>query len=64
MVVLEGSGSSVIGNDTIEWQPNDVISIPHWHWHSHTALSETAEIFMVTDEPLLSAVGYSKNEYR
>ena len=61
-VVAAGHGSSRVGNQTIAWQPNDVFTLPHWHWASHTAASDDAVIFMMTDYEFLASVGYLREE--
>jgi gentisate 1,2-dioxygenase len=63
MVVVEGEGRSVVGDITHHWKANDVISIPHWQWVQHHANASTDTIvFMVTDKPLLTMLGYFKEE--
>lgn len=61
-VVVQGSGRSVIGSQTIDWQRNDVFTVPHWNWVSHTAASEGACIFMMTDREFLASMGYLREE--
>jgi gentisate 1,2-dioxygenase len=63
LVVAQGSGASTIGDRVIEWQKNDVLSLPHWQWASHQALSN-AIFFKVSDEPLLRMLGYFRQELR
>ena len=60
-VVAEGQGSSTVGDHTFKWQKNDVFSLPHWNWYTHTATTD-AVIFMMTDREMLAAMGYLKNE--
>ena len=62
-VVAQGSGSSQVGEQTFQWQKNDVFSLPHWNWVSHTAATDDAVIFMMTDRELLASMGYLKNEF-
>lgn len=50
--VVEGTGTSTIGDETIAWEPKDVFSIPHGQWTVH-APSETARIFVTTDREVL-----------
>ncbi len=61
-VVAQGHGSSQIGEKTIDWKRHDVFTLPHWNWVSHTAASEDAVIFMMTDKELLASLGYLKDE--
>ena len=37
LAVAEGEGSSRIGDETFHWKKNDVFTVPHWTWASHTA---------------------------
>lgn len=57
-VVARGSGSSQVGDAAISWSQHDVFTVPHWNWVSHTAASDDAMIFMMTDRELLAALGY------
>ena len=61
-VVARGSGYSQVGEKTFAWQKNDVFSLPHWNWISHTAATDDAVIFMMTDRELLAGMGYLKDE--
>lgn len=60
-VVAQGQGSSQVGNKKFDWQRNDVFTVPHWNWVSHTA-SDDAIIFMMTDRELLASLGYLREE--
>ncbi len=61
-VVARGHGSSQVGAKTIAWQRNDVFTLPHWNWISHTAASGDAVIFMMTDREFLAMMGYLREE--
>jgi len=61
-VVARGQGQSRVGDSTIDWRRNDVFSLPHWNWISHTAASDEALIFMMTDRELLASLGYLREE--
>jgi gentisate 1,2-dioxygenase len=63
VVVAEGEGSSSIGAVTHHWKTNDVFSLPHWQWIQHQASSNTT-LFVVTDKPLLTMLGYLREESR
>lgn len=52
-LVVEGEGSSTVGDTTIQWLKNDVFTIPHWHWTTHRA-SASARLFMMTDRDMLA----------
>jgi gentisate 1,2-dioxygenase len=46
--VVEGHGTSTIGDETFEWGPKDIFVAPSWTTHTHTA-SEDAVIFLYSD---------------
>ena len=49
--VAEGTGRSVVGNDTFDWGPRDVFVVPSWVRHTHEARSD-AVLFSASDRPL------------
>ena len=61
-VVAQGSGGSRVGDTDIAWKKRDVFSVPHWNWVSHSAASDDAVIFMMTDRELLASMGYLREE--
>jgi gentisate 1,2-dioxygenase len=62
-VVAEGEGSSVIGDKTIAWRRNDVFTVPHWQWATHTASSGSAKLFFMSDRELLASLAYLREEH-
>lgn len=61
-VVIEGEGFSRIGEHEFAWSKNDVFTLPRWLWASHTSLSPSSSIFMMTDRALISAIGHLREE--
>ena len=61
-LVVEGSGSSNIGDSSIAWEKHDVFTIPHWTWASHTAASADADLFLVTDRSLFEHLDLLREE--
>jgi gentisate 1,2-dioxygenase len=61
-VVAEGSGRSTIGDKTIDWERNDVFTMPHNQWTSHTATSKDAVLFAMTDRDLMARLGLLTDE--
>jgi gentisate 1,2-dioxygenase len=49
-LVVSGSGRSTVAEHTFDWSQNDVFSIPHWSWASHTAKDGDADLFIVSDK--------------
>jgi gentisate 1,2-dioxygenase len=61
-MVVEGAGKSTIGDVTIEWAENDIFTLPHWTWISHTAQSEGAIIFQSTDRDVMRRLDLLREE--
>jgi gentisate 1,2-dioxygenase len=63
-LVVEGEGRSVIGDVAIAWQRNDIFTLPHWNWYSHTATGgEGARLFMGTDREVLRRLELLREEW-
>jgi gentisate 1,2-dioxygenase len=61
-LVVNGAGRSTVGDQTFEWERDDVFTIPHWNWASHTALSADADLFLVTDRSLFEQLDLVREE--
>jgi gentisate 1,2-dioxygenase len=61
MVVVEGEGETTVGGVSHNWKANDVVSLPHWQSTLHKA-TEDAIVFVVTDKPLLTMLGYYRED--
>lgn len=61
-VVADGEGRSIIGDATIAWRRNDVFTLPHWQWATHTAASQSAKLFFMSDRELVASIGYLREE--
>jgi gentisate 1,2-dioxygenase len=59
--VTEGSGETTIGDKRFVWQRGDTVAAPGWHAISHRATSD-AQLFMLSDEPLLRFSNYYRRE--
>ena len=62
-VVVEGNGTSRVGNETFAWDAKDIFSMPHGNWISHRAASKTATLFVVTDREVLRRLDLLTEEY-
>jgi gentisate 1,2-dioxygenase len=62
-VVVEGTGSSRVGNETFAWQPKDIFSMPHGNWVSHRCEGGSATLFVVTDREVLRRLDLLTEEY-
>jgi gentisate 1,2-dioxygenase/1-hydroxy-2-naphthoate dioxygenase len=62
--VVEGDGTTVVGDDELEWSARDSFVVPNWAWHRHVnrSGSSAAVLFSVTDRPLLAALGFYREE--
>lgn len=60
-VVIEGEGTSVIGDAEFRWTRGDTIAAPSWHVQQH-ASAAGATLIAVTDEPLQRYCGYLRTE--
>lgn len=61
--VVEGTGTSRIGRDDINWAPRDVFSVPAGNWVTHRANADSARIFVVSDRDVLRRLDLLKEEY-
>jgi len=62
--VIEGEGSTVVGDKEIHWGPRDSFVVPNWMWHQHINRSRSSEavLFSSSDAPLLNALGFYREE--
>lgn len=54
--VVEGTGSSTIGDVTFSWKPNDVFVVPNWQTRQHKA-DEDAVLFSFSDRVAQESLG-------
>ncbi|MDC0033691.1 gentisate 1,2-dioxygenase [Alphaproteobacteria bacterium] len=54
--VVEGTGTTIVGDTTIEWGPRDVFVVPGWHPHHHRANGD-AFVFSFTDKIIQDKLG-------
>ncbi|MBF0280422.1 MAG: gentisate 1,2-dioxygenase [SAR324 cluster bacterium] len=55
-VVVEGSGSTLIGEENFHWNAHDVFVAPSWNWISHRA-EEDAVLFSFSDRVIQEKLG-------
>ena len=60
-VVMQGTGTSNVGDRTFAWSRGDTIAVPAWVWFEHTAARD-AQLFGLSDEPLMQFAGYFRHE--
>ncbi len=61
-LAVDGEGTTSVGGETLAWRKNDVFTLPHWNWISHTARSERAHLFMFTDREVLRRAALLREE--
>jgi gentisate 1,2-dioxygenase len=60
--VAEGSGFSILNGTRFDWVKGDTFAVPLWCWHEHAAPAEDAVLFVLTDEPVLAALGQLREQ--
>jgi gentisate 1,2-dioxygenase len=58
---VEGEGETVVEGKSFPWRRGDVMVVPSWQTHFHRASSD-AVLFRVTDEPVMSKLGFLREE--
>lgn len=57
-VVMEGTGTTEVGDQTFEWGPNDVFVVPNFLWRRHTNTGPgDAVLYAVSDAALMTNIG-------
>jgi gentisate 1,2-dioxygenase len=61
--VFKGSGMTTIGERIFEWNQGDSFTIPQWQPHHHASRTpETAIFFVMSDKPVLDALGFYRED--
>ncbi len=62
--VMEGQGSTTVGDTRLDWAEGDSFVIPNWMWHCHENRSAVTEavLFSATDAPVLQQLGFYREE--
>ena len=61
-VVVEGSGTTRIGDQAFDWEPHDVIVVPSWVPYAHTASSGDAVLFSYSDRGVQEVLGFWRDQ--
>ncbi len=64
VAVMEGTGTSRVGDTTLAWSPRDVFSLPDGNWITHRADAGVARFFVCSDGEILRRLGLLTQEYR
>ena len=62
--VVEGEGTTIVGDKELNWSARDSFVVPNWMWHRHVnrSTSSQAIVFSSTDAPLLDKLGFYREE--
>ena len=62
--VVEGRGSTRVGDTVLEWQEKDTFCVPGWAFHEHTNASPTEPsfLFSFTDAPIIKGLQLYREE--
>jgi len=60
-VVVEGRGQSVIGGERVEWEPNDLFTVPTWKTVTHHP-AENAVLFSYSDRGVQEKLGLFRED--
>lgn len=62
--VVEGEGTTIVGDKELNWSARDSFVVPNWMWHQHINRSKAADaiLFSTTDAPLLEKLGMYREE--
>jgi gentisate 1,2-dioxygenase len=57
-VVIEGTGTTEVGDKQLEWEHNDLFVVPNFTWRKHTNTGKSdAIIYSVSDAALMDNIG-------
>ena len=62
--VVEGAGTTRVGEADIKWRRNDIFVVPGWEWHEHINQSDDTVLFSVSDEPVFRKLGLHREQGR
>lgn len=61
--VVEGSGSTIVNGEKVEWKKSDTFCIPAWYKYQHFANEgERVYLYRFDDKPMLDALGFYRTE--
>ncbi|MCH9670492.1 MAG: gentisate 1,2-dioxygenase [Gammaproteobacteria bacterium] len=59
--VVEGTGTTTIGDQDFTWGPRDTFVVPSWHVHQHKTDAE-AVLFSFSDRPVQDKLGFWRED--
>jgi gentisate 1,2-dioxygenase len=64
-VVLEGRGSTEVGNEQFDWDTNDIFVLPNFLWRRHVNRGPgDAVLYAISDLPLMEKIGQYRAQGR
>lgn len=60
--VFQGSGTTTVGDETLEWEQGDTFVVPGMKPHSHAGESEEPILFVMSDAPVYQAFELYREE--
>lgn len=62
--VVSGEGRTEFAEQQLDWGRHDSLAIPNWTWvrHVNRSATETATIFTMSDTPILSVLGFLREQ--
>ena len=57
--VIEGSGSTKVGDEILAWKRGDTFCVPTWYRYQHSAdTTERVYLYRYDDRPMMKALGF------
>lgn len=62
--VVDGEGTTIVGDKAMNWSEHDSFAVPNWAWHEHANRSKSREaiLFSVSDAPIVNAFNLYREE--
>jgi gentisate 1,2-dioxygenase len=61
--MFRGSGATIVDGARIDWKSGDFLTVPPFAWHEHhNETNAPAYLFSVTDEPIIDALNFSRED--
>ena len=61
-IVIEGEGTSRVGEESFDWLAKDVFTVPHWTWFTHTTISDRALLIQISDREIMKGLDLYREE--
>ena len=61
-IVIEGRGTSRVGEESFDWMAKDVFTVPHWTWFTHIAHSDRALMILISDREIMKRLDLYRKE--